>query len=94
VHTIPVRIRINGADPRILPDLSGSAEVQVASEADVKKIPLSAVHEEDGKTVVYVKSAGGFERREVTLGLANNTHAAVVDGLDAGEEVALDEPIS
>jgi multidrug efflux pump subunit AcrA (membrane-fusion protein) len=94
VHTIPIRVRIDGMDPRILPDLSGSAEVQVSAEAEIKKIPLSAVHREDGKTVVYVKSAQGFERREVTLGVSNHTHAAVADGLDVGEEVALGKPAS
>jgi len=36
-----------------------------------------------------VKKAGKFERREITLGLQNATHAAALSGLEAGDEVAL-----
>jgi len=42
-----------------------------------------------GKPVVYVKEGAGFRRREVQLGSRNNTQVAVLAGLSAGEEVAL-----
>ena len=92
VRNIPVRVAIQGSDPRLIPDLSASADVQVGREEDAKQIPLSAIHSADGKDYVYVKSGQKFSRRDVTLGSRNNTHAAVVSGLEVGEELALEKP--
>ena len=55
-------------------------------------MPREAVREAGGKSVVYVKEAGAFTPREVEIGGYSNTHAAVISGLQAGEEVALQPP--
>jgi membrane fusion protein, heavy metal efflux system len=52
-------------------------------------VPRGALASEDGRSVVYVKSANGFERREVTAGLMSDTHAAITSGLRSGEVVRL-----
>jgi multidrug efflux pump subunit AcrA (membrane-fusion protein) len=92
VRNIPVRVAIHGADPRLIPDLSAYADVQTGREENAKQIPLPAVHSADGKDFVYVKSGPKFAKRDVTLGLRNNTHVAVVGGLEVNEEVALEKP--
>jgi len=92
IRSVPVRISIEGIDPRLIPDLSASADVVVAEEARVKQIPLAAVFSDNGKEVVFVKKGSTFERREVSLGLRNSTHAAVVSGVENGEEVFLERP--
>ena len=91
IRRVPVRISIEGHDPRVLPDLSASADVVVGEEEDSIIVPRQAVIEEDGKPVVYVKQAGTFTAREVEVGLASNTEVAV-KGLQAGDEVALGRP--
>jgi multidrug efflux pump subunit AcrA (membrane-fusion protein) len=55
-------------------------------------VPRQAVVEADGKSVVYVKQNGGFSPREVEVGRCNNTEVAIVSGLLAGEEIALQPP--
>ncbi len=89
IRNIPVRIRIQGEDQRVIPDLSASADILIAREENALLIPLSAVTERNGKTLVRVRGRNGFEPREVQLGIRSNTHAAVLSGLEAGQEVLL-----
>jgi len=55
-------------------------------------LPREAVHEADGKNVVYVKQAGAFVPRAVEIGASNDTQVAVTSGVQAGDEVALEPP--
>jgi multidrug efflux pump subunit AcrA (membrane-fusion protein) len=92
IRSIPVRVAIDGSDPRVIPDLSGSADIILSEEANAVLAPLEAIHRESGAAVVYVKKGDRFERRPVDLGKRNETHAAVVAGLKPGEEIALTAP--
>jgi hypothetical protein len=87
IRTIPVRIAIDGADSRLIPDLSASADVVVERGVDKTIVPLAAVREESGKTVAYVKNGDNFERREVKIGMRGTLDAEVISGLRAGDEV-------
>jgi multidrug efflux pump subunit AcrA (membrane-fusion protein) len=89
IRTVPIRLAIEGNDPRLIPDLSASADVILERAQTQVLIPLGAVHSENGKTVVHVKAGETFDRREVDLGVRSDTHAAVVSGLRAGELVRL-----
>jgi HlyD family secretion protein len=89
VRTVPVRVKIEGDDPRLIPDLSASADVLMESADNQIVVPLAAVEQENGKSVVYVKGLQAFERREVTTGLKSDTHMAIASGLRAGEVVRL-----
>jgi multidrug resistance efflux pump len=91
VREIPVRFSIQAEDPRIIPDLSASADVLLAAEEDALIAPREAFEWSDGKTYATVRNQEGqWERREVQLGLTNATHAVVREGLELGEEVALE----
>ncbi|MEO8131420.1 MAG: HlyD family efflux transporter periplasmic adaptor subunit, partial [Bryobacteraceae bacterium] len=89
VRNVPIRLMIEGDDPRVIPDLSASADILLASAENKTLVPLSAVQNENGKTAVYVKNGVGFERREVELGLKNDSQAVVQSGLSPGDEVRL-----
>lgn len=93
VRNIPVRVALLEQDQRIIPDLSAAADVAIRRQDDALLLPLEGVFEEGGKTVAYVRSASaGFTARPIELGMRNNTHAAVVSGLKAGDVVALQRP--
>jgi hypothetical protein len=91
IRTIPVSILIEGNDPRLIPDLSAAADVVLERKENALILPLGALQSEKGKDVVYVKRGDRFERREVTLGMRTATQAAVLSGLEAGDDVALGE---
>lgn len=57
------------------------------SEADII-VPREAIQTMAGETVVFVRTARGFDRREVVLGRGNERVAEVVFGLDPGDVVA------
>jgi HlyD family secretion protein len=89
VRNVPVRVRIEGNDPRLIPDLSASVEIIQDKVDNGVLAPLSGVKSEDGKPVAYVKKGEKFERRELQLGLQNTTHAVILAGLQPGEEIRL-----
>jgi membrane fusion protein, heavy metal efflux system len=53
-------------------------------------VPRSAIEQVEGKTVVFVQSGDGFERRNVMLGTSGGDRVEVRKGLIAGEVVAID----
>lgn len=89
IRNIPVRVTIEGADPRLIPDLSAAVDVALERADNALSVPLAAVSIEGKKQVVYVKAGEGFVRREVELGLRSSTRAVVLAGLNEGEEVRL-----
>ncbi len=89
IRTVPIRFQIDGSDPRLIPDLSASADV-ILNKADKQMlVPRNAITTENGKKFAFIKRGDGFEKRELKLGLMNDTHAAVLEGLKTGEEVRL-----
>ena len=89
VKQIPIRVSIESRDNKVLPDLSGSADVVLKTEENALQVPRDAVTEEGGKTYVRVRQGDQFARREVQLGESNNTHYLVRAGLNEGDEVLL-----
>ena len=55
-------------------------------------IPLDAVFEKDGKTLVYLVRGRESEEREIVLGKRNDNYVIVEEGLGAEDRVALRDP--
>jgi HlyD family secretion protein len=94
---IPVFLKIDKMDSRVIPDLSVSADIIVDTGAENRVIaPLESVFRDPsaGKSFVYVKTSAGVERRDVRLGLSSNIQAEILEGLRAGEVVLVEEPPS
>jgi HlyD family secretion protein len=93
VGEIPVRLKIDRMDPRVIPDLTGSAEITLNSESNALVAPRAAVFEEEGGQFVYVQGPEGWARKKVDLGLASFTNVAVRSGLQKGDVIALQRPM-
>src|SRR5262249_11586137 len=89
VRRVPVRIAIEAADARVLPDLTASADVVLEEQDAALVIPREAVQESGGKSVVLVKQGESVVPREVEIGMAGNTLVSVISGLHEGEHVAV-----
>jgi len=94
MRAIPVRLKLDKTDPRVVPDLSASADVTLDSEDEAVIAPLGAVFRNDPavQPFVFLQTAGGWRKQEVKLGLSNNIAVAVRSGLSKGDVVALDPP--
>lgn len=96
VKEVPVFIKLEKLDPRIIPDLSVSVDVVVDSKENQVIVPMESVFRDgpESKPYVYVRTAKGFQRREVELGLFNYVKTSIANGLKAGEVIAVERPAS
>jgi RND family efflux transporter MFP subunit len=83
-------VSVQGANPRLLPDLTASVDIPVQSLADVLMLPRNAVIREKGESVVELISNGKAERRPVKTGPANDFDIVIESGLQEGMTVSLD----
>jgi len=58
---------------------------------DALSVPRQALHQKEGKTVVYVRHAKGWEPRDVHIKYLTESRA-IIEGLPEGTEVALINP--
>lgn len=82
-----VEIRVKGG-PDLRPGMQAHAFIQAGSAEDVLLVPIEAVFEEDGKTMVEVLNEDGSTKIvPVKLGLMNERVAEVKSGLKEGDLV-------
>jgi multidrug efflux pump subunit AcrA (membrane-fusion protein) len=93
VGEIPVRLKVEKIDPRVIPDLTGSAEIVLASEKEALVAPRSAVFADEAGSFMFVQNAEGWARQKVELGLPNFTFVAIRSGVQKGDVVALQRPM-
>jgi HlyD family secretion protein len=93
VGEIPIRIKIDKGDPRLIPDLTGSAEVVMNSEKNTLVAPRGAVFEEGDSNFVFVQGPEGWLKKKVDLGLSSFTGVAIRSGIQKGDVIALQRPI-
>lgn len=93
IRNLPVRLSIQGADKRIIPDLSTSAEIMLEKKDNATILPFDAIHaDRSGNPIVYVRKGEQWERRPVKIGISSNNKVSVEEGVRAGEEVSLVVP--
>jgi HlyD family secretion protein len=87
-----VTVEIKESDGRLRPGMTARVEIQVEERAQALWVPLEAVFEKDGRSIVYVMGRGATRPREVALGPSNQDFVVVEKGLRKGERVALRDP--
>jgi len=88
-----VTIAITTRDDRLRPGMT--ARARIISAADTERllvVPVHAVFERDGRSYCFVRTPGGFEMREVSLGMPNDQMVQVRKGLSEGEQISLARP--
>jgi len=93
VGEIPILIKIERTDTRVIPDLTGSAEVVLNTESNTLLAPREAVFEENGSPVVFLQGPEGWIRKPVELGVVNFTTVAIHSGVKKGDVIALQRPM-
>ncbi|HVS03702.1 MAG TPA: efflux RND transporter periplasmic adaptor subunit, partial [Thermoanaerobaculia bacterium] len=97
--TVRVRVGIDGADPRILPDMGvkvafigGQPQGAAGAPRAAVGVPKAALRRDGERDVVLVASAGRVERRAVEVGAALGERVEILSGLAAGERVIVEGP--
>ena len=86
-----VAVALNESEPRLRPGMTARVEIAVEERKDALFVPLEAVFEREGRTLVYLP--GHRPRpREVVLGPSNADFVVIEAGLSRGERVLLRDP--
>lgn len=95
VKEIPIRLKLDKTDSRVIPNLSVNADVILDNEPQAPLIPLEAVFSgaPGEPPFAWVQGPAGWEKTELELGLANHVAAAVRSGLHEGDVVATQWPL-
>lgn len=86
---------IDNADHQLLSEMTVTVELEVARARQVLTVPIVALNRRntDGSYAVHVVDVNGrVSPRQVRIGLQDDTHAQIVDGLKTGEKVLLAAP--
>jgi HlyD family secretion protein len=96
--TVKVRISFLKLDPRILPDMGikvtflGAEQKKTPGADSAILIPQSAIHDENGKKIVFLVKDDKTERRAVTLGGNRGSDTEVIAGITVGDTVVVKAP--
>lgn len=87
-RTVKVRIELANPGLRLKPGMYADVSPELAAPEGVV-VPDSAVIDTGVRQVVFVESGGGFEPRQVAIGNRADGQALILEGLAAGERVAV-----
>ncbi len=89
INVFDVEVTVSEQDEDLKPGMSASAKIICSKIPDVISVPLEAVFEKEGRTVVYLDNK---HEREVEVGRKNDLAIEIVSGLEGSEEVCLVDP--
>ena len=78
------------SDAGLKPGMSAEVKILINTIPDALSVPVQAVAEYEGNSVVYLVNSGKIERREVTVGDSNDQYIQIVGGAESGQATALD----
>ena len=92
VKEIPVRLKLEKLDPRVIPDLSVSVDVTLESEQNATLVPIGGLFRNECGSFVFVRSGDKWRRQPVEVGFSSHVVAAIRSGLRPGELIAAEWP--
>ncbi|HUF88437.1 MAG TPA: efflux RND transporter periplasmic adaptor subunit [Gemmatimonadota bacterium] len=90
-RTVPAIFAVDNPDGVLKVGQFVQAVVQVGGSVRGVAVPNESILDDAGTPVAYVQVGGeSFERRVLTLGVRDGTHAVVLDGIQRGDMVVID----
>lgn len=89
INVFDVDVAVLQQDERLKPGMSASCTIVSDRVDDVLSVPLEAVFEKEGQTVVYLDNKKAVE---VEVGRKNDRSVEILSGLDGDEEICLVDP--
>lgn len=89
-RTVKVRTEVANRSPDLLrPDMFATGQIVLGKLSGVVTVPKSAVLDDGGLKVVFVKKGASYQRRVVQTGVEMLDRIEIKDGVDAGEQVVV-----
>ena len=88
-RAVQVRTEVPNPGGSLKPDMFANVEIITDAHGAAISIPQSALLDDGGKTVVFVATGNGYEKRAVTAGIQSNDRVEILDGLQAGDKVVV-----
>jgi len=94
------RVRVFDVEIRALetgvlrPGMTANVRIQGPTRQSVTRVPVEAVFLHEGLPVVYRLAGGDPERTAVRLGLSDLSFVEILDGVAAGDSIALEDPVA
>ncbi len=86
----PLRVSIPSSDvSKYRLGMNGTLTLILKKSSDVVVVPIEATFSKDGTDFVRVRENGKITERAVTIGIEGNDAVEILQGLKAGEEIAL-----
>jgi membrane fusion protein, heavy metal efflux system len=86
-----VAVRAKAANPNFLlrHEMAVDVSITAGGRKEALLVPASALVDEEGLKVIYVKEGERYERRVVSVGTVTYKAAEILSGVEAGEEVVV-----
>ena len=82
-------IELDNKDGTWRPGEFANALIATSAQTADLIVPKDAIQSINGKPVVFVRTAQGFEKRDVTTGREDSQHVEVISGLNPGDQIAV-----
>jgi cobalt-zinc-cadmium efflux system membrane fusion protein len=93
-RTVKIRCDVTNVDHQLKADMFARISVEIGSHGHVVAVPVKAIIRLAEKSYVFVQhSPEVFERREVQLGLTFGDFVEVLEGLQNGDQIAVEGPL-
>jgi len=89
INVFDVDVDIIDKDDNLKPGMSASAKIIIGRFDGVISVPLEAVFEREGQTVVYMHNK---KKRDVEVGRRNDMEIEIISGLDGDERICMIDP--
>ena len=82
-----VTVELDPAAADLRPEMTARVDIRVGERQDVVRLPVNALFERDGMTVVSTLRGGRIELRQIELGEQNRRFVEIVAGVSEGDRV-------
>jgi len=89
VRTFAAVFSIQGANARLMPDLSAAVDLELANVKDAVVVPAEGVGHEAGGAYVWLRNGDTFEKHSVILGPSDGLETVIDSGLKPSNVIRL-----
>ena len=87
-----VKVTVEQADTTLRPGMTTGNAIETFRTDDALFVPIEAISNDGGVTIVYKKSGSGMVKQEVATGAMNDDDVIILRGLEEGDRVLLSQP--